>query len=114
RGRYKTAEQGAESIRLLAAAGADINARGENGQTAVHAAVQKGWAPVLEALAELGADLTVADDRGITPLQLARGETGQRERFQAPAQGNPEIAALLERLIAGETAAIAGDEGSPS
>ena len=114
RGRYKTEDQGVESIRLLTAAGADINAQNEDGQTAAHAAVQKGWPKVIEVLAELGADLTIADDNGVTPLAMAQGST-DRERFQAPAEPKPEIAALLERLIAGEPAAAAlASETEPS
>lgn len=115
RGRYKTEAQGVESVRLLAAAGADINARNEDGQTAVHAAVQKGWGDIIAVLAELGADLTVEDDNGVTPLAMAQGLPA-RERFQAPAEPKPEIADLLERLIAGESAASlpAAAEAEPS
>ncbi len=113
RGRYKTEEQGVESIRILAEAGADVNARSEDGDTAVHAAVQKGWGDIIAVLAELGADLSVENNRGVTPLQIALGDV-ERGRFQAPAEPQPEIAALLERLIAGDTASLDAGEAEPS
>ncbi len=106
RGRYKTEEEGVESIRLLAGAGADLNARNESGQTAVHAAVQKGWGRIIEALAGLGADLTIEDNNGMTPLALAEGRPA-RERFAPPPEAQPEIAVLLQRLMGGDTAALA-------
>jgi ankyrin repeat protein len=98
RGRYKTEAQGVESIRLLIAAGADVNARNVQGQTALHAAAQKGWTEIVRALAEAGADLTAEDAQGVTPLEIAQGNytVGRGQQGQA----HPETAAALEALLA--------------
>ena len=61
RGRYKTEEQGAACLKLLLDAGADVNAKTPQGQTALHAAAQRGFNSIVKLLAERGADLTVQD-----------------------------------------------------
>src|SRR5690606_19562621 len=80
RGKFKTEEEGIESIKLLLAAGADINHRSHNdkgqfaatedersffndypwdGQTALHGAAKNGWTKVARFLVDNGADLQV-------------------------------------------------------
>ena len=102
RGRYKTEAQGAESIRLLAAAGGDINARNAQGQTALHAAAQKGWSDIVRTLVDLGADLEAEDANGVTPLDVATGnyEVG---RFNGQVEAHPETAAVIEELLSERT-----------
>jgi ankyrin repeat protein len=86
-----------EIIEMLLAAGADVNARvvdrydrtaavgrtpnamtEREGQSALHGAVDRGWARVAEYLAENGAGVDIADARGQTPIDLAmaRSRTG--------------------------------------
>jgi len=78
-----------ESLEILLAAGADINARvtdttsrtariarpsgvtDREGQTALHSAASRGWAKVVEFMLENGAEPNVADKLGKTPLDLA-------------------------------------------
>jgi hypothetical protein len=63
---------GTEIVRALAAAGADVNAgAGVTRSTPLHMAARRGHAGIARALLELGADTTVRDVKGATPLQRA-------------------------------------------
>ncbi len=58
-------------IRLLASAGADVNARNSKGRTPLHLAYRYGaptW--IVEELLDCGADIGALDDRSLTPLDL--------------------------------------------
>ena len=95
RGRFNTEDDSLAAIEVLLAAGADVNARAGSGRTAVHAAVDKGWGRVVAYLAERGADLSIADNDGRTPLDLARGGGGRGGR-----PPDPDMVSLLEELVA--------------
>jgi ankyrin repeat protein len=75
-GRRKTEAGAIETIRLLMAAGADINAADSQGRTAAHGAALWGLTDVIRFLHETGVDLTRKDSRGLTPLQTALGQAG--------------------------------------
>jgi ankyrin repeat protein len=75
-GRRKTEAGAIETIRLLVAAGADINAADGQGRTAAHGAALWGLTEVIRFLHENGVDLTLKDSRGLTPLQTALGQAG--------------------------------------
>jgi uncharacterized protein len=60
-----------ESVRLLLAAGAEVDARDEDGATALGAAAAAGHLPVVEALLAAGANARHKDKRGQTPLTYA-------------------------------------------
>jgi ankyrin repeat protein len=103
RGRYKTEEEAAETIRLLASAGADVNAKDKSGQTALHGAATNGWNLVINALVENKADLFAKDSRGRTAADLTRGEAGAGGR-SAGSAARPETEALLRKLMAANPA----------
>jgi ankyrin repeat protein len=63
-----------EAVKLTVELGADVNAVNQAGNTAIHAAVPKGFHTVIEYLAAHGAKLSVKNRRGQTPLRLARDE----------------------------------------
>jgi len=66
-----------ETVRAALAQPVDVNATNRTGDTALHAAALLGYDPVVKLLAEKGANLSVKNNRGVTPLSslAGRGET---------------------------------------
>jgi ankyrin repeat protein len=65
------------AVRLAVESGGDVNDVDEDGNTALHHVVDKGFDRVVEFLATRGADLDAMNNRGQTPLAIvARGRTG--------------------------------------
>jgi hypothetical protein len=62
-----------EVVALRLDAGADVNAAGQNGDTALHTAAQTGNVPLIQLLAGRGAKLDAQNMNGFTPLDLAMG-----------------------------------------
>jgi ankyrin repeat protein len=62
-----------EAIKMLVAAGLDVDAFNGAGQTALHAAAQRGLDDVVTTLVDLGATLDLRDKQRRTPLDLALG-----------------------------------------
>jgi ankyrin repeat protein len=62
---------------LVEEMGADVNARDQNGYTALHHAASRGDIDVLRYLVEKGADVTVVSRKGQTPADMANSP-GQR------------------------------------
>jgi ankyrin repeat protein len=75
-GRNKTQKEAIESIRMLMAAGADINGAETQGRTALHGAALWGLTDVVRFLHQNGANINVKDKRGFTPLDHAMGMAG--------------------------------------
>src|SRR5438552_12879723 len=127
RGRNRTDEGVLATMKLLIAAGADVNARmvtepraaagpagargggGRRGsqvpspfavphQTALHGAAEHGFNAFVEFLVANGADLQAKDANGRTPLDLARGVGGGAGRRAAEAV--PKTVVLLQSLMA--------------
>jgi uncharacterized protein len=73
RGRFKTDEEAAESVKLLKDAGATINGHDRNGMTALHSAAEHGWNDTVKVLVADGADLQPKDTKGLTPIDHAAG-----------------------------------------
>jgi ankyrin repeat protein len=69
-----------ETVSTALALGADINAANPAGDTTVHIAAAQGYDSVLRLLAERGADLNVANKRGLTPLGALVGRSGSATR----------------------------------
>jgi ankyrin repeat protein len=89
-----------EAVALCLELGADINATNSMGLSALLGAVNRGSNDIIEYLAEQGADLHVVDVQGRSALRWAEGV------FLAAvgAEQKPATIALLEQLMAAETA----------
>jgi ankyrin repeat protein len=90
-----------ESLKLLLAAGADINAREPaRGLTPLHEAARWGWNDVVGFLVEHGADLSAKDSRGMTPVDSAMGKAGGNSRGGQRIDVHEDTAVLLKKLMA--------------
>jgi ankyrin repeat protein len=100
RNRNKTEATVIEGLRLLMAAGIDINSRGgRGGESPLHAAARQDWQEVVKFLAENGADLDAVDASGLTPLDRALGRTGRGDEINNDiAAALADMATLLKRL----------------
>ncbi len=100
-GRFKTESDAIESIKLLLAAGMDINAANGQGQTALHGAALKGSDEIVKFLADHGAKLDAKDRQGKTALDAALGLAGGSGGFDGSRKDVHESTAeLLKKLIA--------------
>ncbi len=103
-GRHKTESDAIESIKLLLAAGTDINTANSQGQTALHGAAEKGSDKIVKFLAENGANLDLKDKQGRTALDVAMGLAGGGGGFDGSRKDIHEsTAALLSQLMAAST-----------
>ena len=91
------------AVRLLLAAGSDVNARNEADFTALHGAALRGSHEVIRILVDHGAAINARDFRGRTPYRLAEGS---KQAFYF--QEFPETAAFLESLGADTTLGLQG------
>lgn len=98
RGKFRTELDALAATETLLAGGAGIDARDERGRTALHYAAAVGYSDVAKVLVEHGADLTVADADGVTPLDAAQGKL--RGRGRGPGTAYPATAELLQGLLA--------------
>jgi ankyrin repeat protein len=96
RGNYRAAdiqEHAIESLDLLLQHGGQINERvGRQQQVPLDGAAQWGWTRVISFLLGKGADVNLADSRGMTPLDYAMG--------RGAANGRGEIRKEAAELIA--------------
>jgi uncharacterized protein len=87
RGNYRAAdiqEHAIESLTLLLEHGGQINGRvGRQQQTPLDGAAQWGWTKVVAFLIEKGADVNLADSRGMTALDYASGRGAANGRGEA-------------------------------
>jgi ankyrin repeat protein len=104
RGIYTTEDvqqRSIESLTLLLAAGADINAKdGTRGLTPLHEAARWGWNDVVRFLVDHGANLEARDNRGMTPVDSALGKAGGNSRGGQRIDVHEDTAALLRTLLA--------------
>jgi ankyrin repeat protein len=99
-GRFKTEEETVQAIDMLLAAGLDVNAANNNGQTALHGAAQWGKDRVVAHLVSKGARLDAKDRRGLTPLDAALGKAGGLGFDGTAGEFRASTAELLRRLMA--------------
>ncbi len=98
-----------EVTEILLQLGADVNAVGENGYTALHGAAYVGADAITQLLVAKGAQLDVEDIWGQTPLMLAEGIIGPLLLdFTKKSNGpHPSTAKLLRQLGASPVAPVA-------
>jgi len=75
-----------EAVQQHLVAGADVNAKDDNGWNPLHLAAENGRKQVAELLIANGADVNAKDNNGWTPLFYAAAKTGS---------GHKEIVELL-------------------
>ena len=78
-------------VRLLIAAGAALNQRGEHGYTALAEAVQQGQLEVAKELIDAGADPSIRNDESQDVLAIAR------------LRNEPSFAEAIEAMIKGQS-----------
>ena len=85
------------TVRLLVAAGADVNAVNADGNTALHPTASAGLVRVIRLLADHGARLDVKNKNDRSPLDLATPRVDPRS---PPGLGSKAAEDLLRRLLA--------------
>ena len=75
-GRYKTQAQIIDAIRICLEQGLDVNARANDGRSAIFGAATFGLTEVVKFLHEQGAELDYQDSKGLGPLDAAMGKAG--------------------------------------
>jgi cytohesin len=84
-----------EAVKQHLAEGADVNAKGEKGETPLHGAAFTGRMEVVELLIENGTDVNAKDEDGKTPLDHAEAEwEGDVDEVNA---ARNEVADLLRK-----------------
>jgi uncharacterized protein len=100
RARFRFEDTSLEAAKLLLAAGADINASRDNGQTALHGAASWGWNVLVQWLADNGAKLDAKDRNGNTAVDVAQGKTTGPGRIgNSAAEPHLDTVALLQKLL---------------
>ena len=99
-------------VEQLLDAGADINARGPSGRSALHAAAESGRTDVVSLLLDRGADMEAATDDGVTPV-IAAAQAGQLKVVSLLAERGADLdhannAGQSARTIIREMAAALG------
>jgi ankyrin repeat protein len=116
RGNYRAAdiqENAIASLELLLQHGAQVNARaGRQEQTPVQGAALWGWTKVVTFLIDKGANVNLADSRGLTALDYAMGRGANNGRGEVRKEAADLIAA--KGGIAGTPIPQAGGRGGPA
>ena len=86
--RLPSEERALQAVHAAIAAGADVNAVNQSGQTALHVATSLGRNSIIQLLVDSGADLNARDKQGRTALSIAEN----------PRRPWPASAALLRKL----------------
>lgn len=86
-----------QAVKAVLAMGIDVNAKNEVGQTAIHMAAFTGADPVVQYLADHGAEINVKDHYGETPWSMASGISPVL-RYRGLYGKHDSTAALLVKL----------------
>jgi uncharacterized protein len=98
-GRYKTEEQVIEAIKLCQSVGLDVNAKANDGRTAIFGAATFGFTKVVQYLHDQGATLDYVDAKGLAPLDAAMGKAGGFGFVGTDGRYWDETVALIESLL---------------
>jgi hypothetical protein len=102
-----------DALKLLLEAGANPDALGPDGASALHQAVVAGRADMIRVLADAGATLDVRNREGLTAVALAERMLGERRAGSDASQGYDnegeapdekarlEVVSLLRELMTG-------------
>ncbi len=102
RGDYATplaGQNAKETVALLLANGADMDAADKFGRTALHGAATWGWNPVIQYLYDAGANIQAEDKNGLTPFNYAMGQRSGGAGRGGSGDVRPETANLIQELI---------------
>lgn len=105
RGSLKTQAELIESLRLLLAAGGDVNLKDKQGRSPLHGAAFWGYDDIVAFLAANHAQLDARDAKGLTALDYALGKAGGQGRGGQGVTVNQATAKLLEELIGSKVTA---------
>jgi uncharacterized protein len=90
-----TNEDALEALKVALAAGADVNAVNNDGETALHGAAFRGSNEMVQLLVDAGAKLDVVSKLGFTPLMVANGD----QRISCNLQRRPWTVELLTKIM---------------
>ena len=76
-------------VKVLLAAGADVEAKDEDGRTALHRAARAGHGDIVKVLIEGGADVEAQEKDGRTPRDVAKHKGILRLLDQATGKETP-------------------------
>ncbi len=102
RGRFKTDAEAAECVKLVKAAGGEVNAKAQNGMTAMHSAASLGWNDTISTLVVDGAQLEPLDAKGLAPIDYAVGRH-ERAFLEPEHKRQEETITLLTGYIVAAT-----------
>ena len=91
-----------EAARVAVDLGTDVNAVDESGTTALHSAASINFTSIVRFLAERGANLSVENKAGETPLSIAEAAEERRARREDTVEQGPSTADVLRELGATE------------
>jgi ankyrin repeat protein len=90
-----------EAVTVALNAGGDVNAVTQTGETALHSAASLGYDPVVQFLADNGAELNVRNTRGRTPLAALRGRDQGAGAVDPSGENAPKSTVDLLRKLGG-------------
>jgi ankyrin repeat protein len=88
-----------QAIEIFLARGVDVNAANDLGETAAHAAAQRGADRVMQYLFDHGAKLDRPNKRGRTPMDEARGQLDEADEENVRRPARESTQKLLTKLL---------------
>jgi ankyrin repeat protein len=105
RGAIKSQQDSVESLKLMLAAGGDVNQPDSQGRAPIHGAAFWGWNDVVKYLAANKANLDAVDTRGKTVVDYALGKAGGMGRGGQGEVAHEATGKLLQELMTANVSA---------